>query len=593
MGHTGSRARAFALVFVLAAAGCSGDDSSPPAGAAGAGGTAGAGGDGGSAGIGGQDDAGPDGAVEAGDSGLDASTACPVSVTPAPGLVVTDLGAVQGTKSGATWAYRGIPYAAPPLDDLRWKAPEPHACFDGVLAASAFGPKCPQVDEKTDSFVGEEDCLQLNVWAPDSSASSVPLPVLFFIHGGGNIQGSSSEDIVAGKPIYDGRRLAEGGPVVVVTVNYRLGPLGFLALPELAGESAEGVSGNYGILDQIAALQWVKRNIGAFGGDPARVTIFGESAGAVDTCVQLASPLSAGLFQGALMESGGCTAPAYDAVEAAMSARVTTDSSCSGDADRLGCLRGQTAEQLIGEIPGSIGVFSTNLGGALTDYGPVVDGWVLKKSPLDALTDGSHSHVPFVVGTNREEMAGRLTTTVDTVAAYEAEVHTMFGALGATVPDTILAAYPAADYPTAQDALIALLSDMRFTCPARRIVQAAASSQQEPVYRYFFTRQAALANGTSKPSSHGIELLYVFGTLHDVPLYTPAAADATLSTDVIGYWTRFATAGDPNGNGAVAWPRYDVAKDDHLVLDSPIMASEGVRTAQCDMWDALMASLGN
>jgi len=438
--------------------------------------------------------------------------------------------------------------------------------------------------------VGEEDCLQLNVWVPEQATASSPQPVVVFLHGGANIQGSTSETVMGGTMLYNGRHLAEAGPAVVVTLNYRLGPLGFLALPELAAESNRGVSGNYGVLDQVAALEWVQRHIAAFGGDPNQVFLFGESAGALDTCVHLASPLSAGLFHAALMQSGGCWQPLYDDTEAAMSARVDQDSSCASTTDRLACLRAQSASTLLEELPGSTQVFSTTVGGDPAAYAPVVDGYVLEARPLEALQAGTHNHVPFVVGSNAEEMATRLTTQVDTAAEYEALVQSMFGALGSTWVDAILAAYPASSYATPQDALMALLSDMRFTCPARTIARAAADHQSEPVYRYFFTRRADTQSGPL-PASHGIELLYVFGTIHDIPFYTPAQGDAELSLSMMAYWTRFGASGNPNGAPEPEWPAYDTSSDSHMVLDAPPTAGTHLLEAQCDTWDALLATV--
>lgn len=508
---------------------------------------------------------------------------CAVEGAAEPGVAAVETGLVRGAREGASWVYRGVPYAAPPVGDLRWKAPELPACWEGTRDAAAYGPVCPQRDAKSGAPVGAEDCLTLNVWAPDgSSGAEGPYPVLFFMHGGGNIQGSSSEPITEGNPVYDGLRLGEAGQAIVVTINYRLGPLGFLALPELSAESPHGASGNYGLLDQIAALQWVQRNIAAFGGDPERVMLFGESAGALDTVTLYASPLAAGLFHAALVESGGMTSTPLADAEAAMGARVDAESSCAGQADRLACLRGQTPEDLLAEIPGSSGIGDVAVGGDPASYGPVVDGHVLPKRTRDLIEAGEHNHVPFALGTNRDEMAKLLAVQVDTAAQYEGVVNASFGPLAADV----LAAYPAADYPTPQDALVALYSDLRFTCPARALARMASAAQSEPVWRYFFARRATTGQGEA-PAAHATELLYVFGTLEDIPLFQPAAEDLALSASMMGYWARFGATGDPNGGGAPEWPAYDAERDTHLVLDSPLSAGEGVRTAQCDFWDGL------
>ncbi|MDC3962202.1 carboxylesterase/lipase family protein [Polyangium jinanense] len=560
----GKRRSTWALLVPLAAAlvACSGGGSGSGSGGSGSGGSGG-GGSGGSGGSGGD------------------SARCVVETPSEPGIVATDSGLVRGNLEGASWVYRGIPYAAPPTGDLRWKPPELAACWDGVRDASAFGAQCPQIDEKTKTAIGDEDCLSLNVWAPDGAADSAPLPVLFFVHGGGNIQGSSSETLPGGALIYNGQDLAESQKAVVVTINYRLGALGFLALPELAAETPNAASGNYGLQDQIAALKWVQKNIAAFGGDPKRVLLFGESAGALNTLTLMASPLAKGLFSAALAESGGTTSTPKQEAEAAMSERVA-ESSCGSAADKLACLRGKTAAELLAELPGSIGIGSVSVGSDASKYGPVIDGYVLPKATLATFSAGEHNRVPLVIGTNGDELAKGMAIQVSTLQQYENVVTQSFGPLAPQV----LAAYPAGDYPTPQDALVALYSDLRFNCPNRSIARAVAGSQSEPVYRYFFTRRAKTAQGEN-PAAHAVELLYVFRTLTDIPLYSPVAEDLTLADAMMGYWGRFGATGDPNGSGAAPWPPYDAQKDTHIVLDAPISSGEGVRKAQCDAWEQI------
>lgn len=510
------------------------------------------------------------------------SARCQVEAPSEPGVVALDSGLVRGTKESASWVFRGIPYAAPPTGDKRWKPPELAACWDDVRDANAFGAVCPQLD-KTKQPVGNEDCLTLNVWVPDGAmAGSAPLPVLFFIHGGGNIQGSSSEILAGMAPIYNGIYLSEASKAIVVTINYRLGPLGFLTLPELSAESAWGASGNYGLLDQIAALEWVQKNIAAFGGDPSKVMVFGESAGAVDTITLVASPLAKGLFSAALAQSGGAPSTPQKDAEAAMAARVDM-SSCGNASDRVMCLRGKTANELLAEIPGSISVSGVSLGSNAANYGPIIDGHVLPKATSAIFAAGEHNHMPFVIGTNAEELADMLTVKVDTEGEFQGIINLNFGTLA---PD-VLAAYPLADYPSPQHALVAVYSDLRFTCPARILASSISKTQSEPVYRYFFTRQAKTAQG-NQPAKHGIELLYVFRTMTDIPLFTPAPEDLALADAIMGYWSRFGATGSPNGAGAVEWPKYDMLKDPHLVLDNPITTGEGVRTAQCDAWEAIL-----
>lgn len=320
---------------------------------------------------------------------------------PAAGLVVTERGPVRGVDEGDTWSWKGIPYAAPPVGQLRWRPPEPPACWSGVLDADAFGPKCLQRGENGE-VVGAEDCLTLNVWAPKGDAPEGGWPVMVFVHGGGNVQGSSSETVPGGAPLYDGRFLAQREGVVVVTLNYRLGALGFLAHEALSAESSDGGSGNYGLMDQIAALEWVRDNVAGFGGDPTRVMLFGESASGVDALALLASPLAEGLFRAVLVQSGGARGLPLDEAEAEGAERVA-ETSCGDAEDVLACLRDLDGSTIVETMPGVVGIGELELGAGSRVFGPVVDGRVLEQPPLQAVEAGAHHAVPFVVGTNLDE----------------------------------------------------------------------------------------------------------------------------------------------------------------------------------------------
>lgn len=513
--------------------------------------------------------------------GAGGGAACPTDVQPAPGVVVTDRGAVKGAQAGTTWVYRGIPYAAPPVGALRFKPTEDHACWQGALDATAYGPQCLQLDD-AQKPTGSEDCLTLNVWAPAGASPGAPLPVLFFIHGGGNIAGSTSEQLPGGAYTYDGQALAESRNAVVVTFEYRLQAAGFLSLPALDAESPRGASGNYALLDQIFALGWVQRNIHAFGGDPARVLLFGESAGALDTCAVLASPLAKGLFSAALMESGGCAAMKKSDAQA-FGATVVTGAKCDGAPDVLACLRALTPEALVTAVPATV-----DIAGKQSGYQSNVDGWVLPDAPLDAITAGKHNHVPFVVGANHDE-TGKTVGQMDE-AEYEAAVLSLAGGAQA-VANEILAEYPSSSYASPRAAYVALTSDLKFICPARKVARAAVKAQAEPVHRYFFTHVSDNGSAATKAfgAFHGYELLFVFDHV-TASGYTPSAGETALASAIGGYWSRLAAGGDPNGEGAVAWPLYDATKDSFLQLDDTIAAGEGVRTAQCDFWDGLGGS---
>ncbi len=492
----------------------------------------------------------------------DANPSCGADVTPAPGLVVTTSGAVQGVSDGATWTYKGIPYAAPPRGALRLAAPAPPVCTPGVRDGSSFGAVCPQLDD-AGQLIGDEDCLSLNVWAP--SAAGAPRPVMVWIHGGANVSGASSS------PLYDGRRLAEAGDVVVVTINYRLGQLGFLAHAGLSATSATHVSGNYGILDQIAALAWVRDNAASFGGDAARVTIFGESAGARDVCVLLAAAPAAGLFQGAIMESGGCGALDTLADSEAFGTQVAQAAGCGSAADVVACLRELPVATLVKALAAPASVLDDS------PYQPNRDGVVLAEQPFDAIAAGRHHHVPILLGANADE-TGRQAPMIQNDAQYQALVQSQFGPFAPSV----LAQYPSSSFPTPRKAYVALTSDSRFICPSRRVARAAAAAQSEPVYRYFFTRAASQFGAV-----HGLEIPYLFGTFAAIP-YTPVASDLVVSTAMQGAWTGFARSGDPN-RAAVTWPRYLSDGSDHaLVLDDPVSSVDGVLTDRCDFWDGLL-----
>lgn len=523
----------------------------------------------------------PTPAVDAGvtdvanDVGYDAGPSCPVAPATEPGVVVTDRGAVRGVTLGGVRSFRGVPYAAPPVGDRRWRAPEPAACWSGVRDANAFGAVCPQLDASNNP-TGQEDCLTLNVWTPEA-APAAPLPILFFVHGGGHNQGSSAVS-VGDVAVYDGRPLAARG-AVVVTVNYRLGALGFLSHPSLDGESADRTSGNYALLDVLAALRWVQANARSFNGDPSRVLLFGESAGGVDVCLLTASPLSGGLFSRALVESGGCAASPRAAANAAGD-RLLAATGCASRSDATACLRSQTPEAILRALPAEVTGISPN------DFGPSIDGRVLPGAPLERVAAGTHQHVPIVIGTNADEAGRMVPATVVTPMQYETAARAYLSQYGLTPAqvDGALALYPVSRFGTPRAALVQLITDTRWTCPARSYLRTFRAAQGEPVYRYFFTRtldptRAPLASRDG--AYHALELFYVFGSLN-IGGYRPTADDLSVSEAVQGYWLRFAATGDPNGAGAPAWPRFEAATDAHLEINAPPRAGNGVRAELCD-----------
>jgi para-nitrobenzyl esterase len=486
------------------------------------------------------------------DTPPDANPRCVPVAGAAADTVMTTSGLVRGAVAGATFAYKRVPFAAPPLGELRYAPPQPPGCAEGEIDATALGPVCPQLDDG--AFAGDEDCLDLNIWAP--AAPAAPRPVMVWIHGGGNSVGS------AVYPIYDGRRLAEAGDVIVVTTNYRLGQLGFLAL---GGEGA----GLYGLLDQIAALAWVRDNIAAFGGDPSNVTIFGESAGARDVCSLVASPPAKQLFHRAIMESGSCKAlPTRTKAEQTAAEVATTVGCAAGD---VACFRGLSAETIVRANASDISGLSSGA------YQPMIDGVVQPDQPANVIAAGAHSHVPFMVGANSDETASSA-PAISTATQYEALVRSQ---LPMALADLALQEYPASAYPTPRAAYVQLTTDARFVCPSREIARAADAGQSEPVYRYFFQYRA-----TPLGAVHGLDVPFVFGTFDGIETpngstYVPTATDLAVSATIQGYWTRFARSGDPGGTPA--WPLYGAA-DPTLVLDAMPSTANGIRTAHCDFW---------
>ncbi len=524
----------------------------------------------------------PDGATDGtGDAGADATPTCEAAPSDDPLLLRTTLGPFRGQREDGARVWRGIRYAVPPLGDLRFRPPTTPECAALEREALAFGDECVQRNDRGQR-VGSEDCLTLNVWLPDADPPEDGWPVLFWIHGGGNIQGSSRVPLLPigdAPAIYDGRRLAAEGPAIIVTINYRLGPFGYLALPDLAAETVEGTTGNYGLLDQIAALRWVHANASALGADLSRVLIFGESAGGVNTCTLLASPLSSGLFTRAAIQSGGCPSTPLSLASLAHAERVSAGT-CGTRGDRVGCLRSLSADVLLRELGGTISIGSPGVGAA-GSYGPVIDGHVLDEPQLEAVARGAG--VPVLVGSNAEELAELISVEVGDDDALRAVIEAAYPFLDAEAVDALLAEYNGARYGSAQLALEMLLADARFHCSALSIAAAVVEGGQ-PAYRYWFSRQYPARDGP-KPAAHAAELFYVFGTVNDIPLVGAPAADAALSEAMRAAWLRFAATGDPNPTEP-AWPASGAGQ--LLELTDPIGVIDDPRASQCALLESLL-----
>lgn len=500
---------------------------------------------------------------------------------PEPGLVNVEQGPVRGYLDGGTYAFQGIPYAAPPVGDLRFRPPQEPGCYDAPLEAMAFGPSCAQGGTDDDGeviVVGEEDCLTLNVWAPEGAED---LPVLFFIHGGGNASGGAAQEQL-GVEMYNGRNLAKANDVVVVTINYRLGLFGYLAEDSLAAESDQGVSGNYGILDQLGALEWVRRNIEGFGGDPDRVTVFGESGGGVDVCVLLASPLAEGLFDGAIIQSAACVASTKEEIDA-VSKDAIAALSCDEASDVGGCLREKSVEEMITMFPVGPGVPAQSSGRPETQAH--VDGYVLPAAPDETIAAGNHNRVPTIVGVNADEN-GLGVPQMDQ-AAFDAAVLAFAGG-NQNLASLVKQQYPIEEYGSYRNAYVQMTSDATFVCPSGRAADLLAANQTEPVYRYHFRR--AFLNGSSAYATpgafHGIELFFIFNHLDPIG-YTAAPEEQDLADATGAYWADFAR-GQLAMSSPIAWPTYTTDDKAYLVLDAPITTETGgINSSKCAFWASL------
>ena len=445
-------------------------------------------------------------------------------------------------------AFKGIPYAAPPVGDLRWKPPQAVKAWSGLRSATEWGPRCVQSNRLGDldplNKRMDEDCLYLNVWTPAKSAAE-KLAVMIWIHGGSNLNGAGSQ------PEYDGTRLASKG-VVVVTINYRLDIFGFLAHPELTKESDTRSSGNYGLLDQIAALNWVQKSIAAFGGDPTRVTVFGESAGSLDTSLLMTSPLAKGLFARAIGESGGALTPiaAFGPKPLELGEREGADFVASIGANSLADLRARSAAQLLEAI----------LKKPITYGFGVVDGYVVPEHPASAFAKGKQNDVPLLVGWNADEgtyFGARLDFSANS-PSYEDRLRTQFK----DQAELALKLYPPGSTPDENKAAFsALLGDQIIGYGTWAWSERSATTGKAPVYRYYFTRRPPGApqlsiNPLAAPGVyHSAELYYVFNTL-GVREWPWEADDRRLADVMSSYWTNFAKTGDPNGPGLPPWSAY-------------------------------------
>jgi para-nitrobenzyl esterase len=481
-----------------------------------------------------------------------------IGVSAAPDTVKVDGGRIAGVAVNGVRTFKGIPFAAPPVGELRWKPPQPVIAWNGIRVADTFGPQCVQTPYPTGSVYTmepapkSEDCLYLNVWTTASAGAK--RPVMVWIHGGAWTRGAA--DIAT----YDGSALARRG-VVVVTTNYRLGPLGFLAHPELTAESPQHSSGNYAILDHIAALQWVQRNITAFGGNPANVTIFGESAGSWSVNATQATPLAKGLFHRAIGESGGQFARTPRLSEAEQGGLALAK---AVGADSLKALRAVTAEQLV-----AVPAFRSSIN---------VDGWVLPADVRTIFAQNTHNPAPVLLGSNADEWTtlGNPATFPKTMEDFRKRIESQFPGL-TTEFDT---AYPVKNEGDITTAMLALGRDVTFSSEMRTWARLVTAGGQH-AYLYLFTHVPPGPQAATRRAYHASEIQYVFGNLRN-PAFGYTDADRTLSNAMSSYWVNFATSGNPNGNGLPVWGAYDLDSEPYLELGTPIHGKHRLLKTQLD-----------
>jgi para-nitrobenzyl esterase len=489
-------------------------------------------------------------------------------------VVRTDAGIVEGVRTGRLTVYKGIAFAAPPVGSLRWREPQPVNSWNGVRKADKFASACMQTGV---SMPGEtpaavsEDCLYLNIWTPTQNADA-RLPVMVWIYGGGFSNGSAS------MPLYWGDRLARKG-TLVVTFGYRVGPFGFLSHPELTRESPHHTSGNYGLLDQIAALRWVQRNIRAFGGDPGCVTIFGQSAGAASVSILMASPLAKGLFQRAIGQSGGLFEPLQLAPNylLANAEREGEAYAASLGGHSVSELRAFPASEL---LKGKAGEISH----------PVIEPYVLPESPYDAFVASRQNDVPLLIGSNADE-ARSLVPDLNTIKAstFTADIAKRWGPL----PQQLLAAYPHATDEEAAKARLDFERDLRFGWDVWAWARLEATKGRNSVYYYHFAHKPPFPKGSVYEgwgASHYADLWYMFDHLDQEP-WRWSTADRKLADVMSSYWVNFAKSGNPNGAGLPRWPEFTSPDNSVLYLNDPTYTDGVPNLKTLDVFDKVYAQI--
>jgi len=478
--------------------------------------------------------------------------------------VTVENGKLHGTtnEDHSVSMFKGVPFAAPPVGDLRWKAPQPAPNWSGVRQADKFGSPCLQTNVFGDIYFRDaqpsEDCLTLDIWIPAKPASA-KIPVIVWFYGGGFVAGSASE------PRYDGENLAKKG-VIIVNPNYRLGVFGFFSHPELSKESGRNASGNYGLLDQVAALQWVVKNIAAFGGDPQNITIAGESAGSLSVSALMASPLSRNLFQKAIGESGAFF-PSGPNAGMRLHPDVDTEQSGVKFAESVGAkslaeMRAKPGDELLQA--------AAKLGRGF-GFGPNIDGYFLPSDVLSVYTKGAQSHVPLLAGWNADEgkMFVLMAPQKPTAKSFAEQAQARFGDQAAE----FLKLYPATTDQEAMLSAEALSGDDFIAFSTWKWIDMQRETGAAPVYEYRFEQVPAVKPGAmigpmpaaEAGSRHACEIEYVFKTLKSQEGVPWTDEDFKVSEAMSSYWVNFAKTGNPNGSGLPVWPKYD-SKDGYKLM---------------------------
>jgi para-nitrobenzyl esterase len=505
---------------------------------------------------------------------------------------------VQGVDLGASCAFLGIPFAASPAGANRWKPPQPAAPWTPAILNATTPPiNCPSVQLPAGTLVGAEDCLRLNIWVSDPTPAGAPAPVIVWLHTGAFFAASNNF------PGTNGRRLAEETGVIVVAPNYRLGPFGFLAHAALEAEDpARPSTGNYGLLDQRAALEWVRDNIERFGGDPYNVTLAGTSAGGQSVGLHLVAPGSHGLFHRAIIESAYPTTGSASRAEGQQQGEAfATSLGCADPTQVLACMRSATRDQVLTALTQAAQQVIEPANQVFWE--PVVDGLVIPDQPRTLFEQGHFTHVPTLIGANRDEGWGSFITRSFpagvSLLQYEAWV---MGEFGDAWP-SILAAYPASDFASPQEALARVVGDGQFTCETRRLAGLIADGglrgqgphedhgtgrrEKSPVYLYSYEYE--LDDLSLDHVIHGVESNVIFGNNYGPPIFpihVLTAADLALHAMMAGYWARFAATGDPNAGLQLGWPVYRKNHEDHIVFDTSLSTEEAGPEA-CDAWSGL------